>query len=532
MADTNDSLKPHPLGRDRYLVSREIFDRNLRGVPGVISYKPQVEYAIHRNHLPLIGHSTQISIAPLWPPATFQDGTSPRPWQQEITPFIRSRFGSYLAWSMRTGKTGASLLAHHLDYDGALIILGPKQSRSVWMNWCRRRWTDGKIGCLNGVKFDPKQLRGFDAIFLHYEIAAAWNTLSLASYIGKPVGTMILDESHLLSNAKSLRTQAVGVMSSNAARVIALSGTPIFNRVSGIHSVLSMLNPAGWGSYWDFAKRYNGAKPGTWGWTLGETTHEDELRSRLTEVVSIKSWQDVVDHVPEVTHRVVTVEMPPAKTIELTKLAETIRTGSGRRSTIGEIARMRRVLGITKAFTAASEAKDVLRSGRSVVVWVWHHDVAEKVSKELAKEFPTVFVVTGEDGSDKRDQIIDLWRGASPSPLVISIAVGQVAIDLSQSDECIFAEQDWTPATMSQAEMRTFSPSRPMSVTQIVADHVVDLQIVNALVGKCRQAQNVGLSASDNMMNFLHEALGGAPVLLDDFVGLMDFSRIGEEEEE
>lgn len=517
----------HPTLAERVIVNRAAFEAYFQGVPGVISWKLGEEYSVHRTHLPLWSDIDVRFPVPTPKSVTkFGDGTVSRPWQRDITDYIRSRHGTYLAWAMRTGKTGASLLAHRLE-EGAVVILGPLQSRGVWMNWCHRRWPRARVGCVVGTKFDPAKLRGFHALFIHYEIAAAWQSLQLEKRIGRPVGTVILDEAHLLANPKSLRTQAALFLATNAKRVIALSGTPLFNSVAGIYSVLSILNPGAWGSDFDFAKRYSGFQPGAHGWELGPPTHEEEFQARLSEVASIKRWEDVVDQVPAVTRRVVTVPLDADKTLQIAKLAEVLRK-PGRRSTIGEIAHMRRILGSVKVETATREAVSVLEDGRPVVIWTWHHEVAKGIAKRLQKVAPISFIVTGEDTVKHRDATIDAWKCQFASPLIIAIPVGQVAIDLSHADECVFAEQDWTPAMVSQAEMRTFAPTRPMNVTHVVVEHEVDLRIVNALVNKCNEASQIGLPCSDTSMDFLSEALG-MQTLDGDFAGLLDFSEIGAE---
>lgn len=117
------------------------------------------------------------------------------------------------------------------------------------------------------------------------------------------------------------------------------------------------------------------------------------------------------------------------------------------------------------------------------------------------------FLVTGNASATLRNRVLHDWRHSPRGVLVITIAVGQVGIDLSHARHAIFAEEDWTPATMAQAEMRTFSAERPMSVSYLVADHWLDRKIVRALIEKCRNAGKLGLPAADSAIHLIEEAL-------------------------
>jgi len=89
------------------------------------------------------------------------------------------------------------------------------------------------------------------------------------------------------------------------------------------------------------------------------------------------------------------------------------------------------------------------------------------------------------------------------------MAVAQVGLDFSHAHLAVFAEIDYTPAILTQAEMRTFSPARPMNITYIVADHHVEQRVVLALTRKLEAANPLGVGAANDAITLLRHALQG-----------------------
>jgi SWI/SNF-related matrix-associated actin-dependent regulator 1 of chromatin subfamily A len=239
----------------------------------------------------------------------------------------------------------------------------------------------------------------------------------------------------------------------------------------------------------------------------------------------------VVEDLPPIERTVETVNLNADARLHLTKLGEALRSGGLRphASNVGEIAHARRVLGHAKWMSAAQLVERYLAGDESVVVWTWHKEIADKIYEYLKFTY-NAYIVTGDVNASSRDRIFEEWRMSTPSVLVITLAVGQVGIDLSHARHAIFAEQDWTPAVVSQAEYRTFSPTRPMTVDHVVAEHPVDVRIVSALIKKCRLAGKMGLSAAETEMELLSNAIDNEELDIT-FAGLLECDLEGEDNE-
>lgn len=472
--------------------------------------------SVHRSMLPLLAEHPEVSSivvpsdgegnANATARAALDAGFSPyglRGYQHTGREFIRARRGSLVADQMRLGKTFTAAAAHDPS-EGPLVVIGPLQAADVWATWFKRLWPERRTAVLTGRTYDPERVEGAELIFLHFAILSGWQSLIKI----KPA-TLIVDEAHAMANRKSVLTQTVQFMMSMCERVVLLTGTPLWNKPGGLYPMLSAINPGAWGTWMEFATRYCDGHPGSHGFEAKGITNAKELKARLTEVMICRRWSDVRAELPPVTRDVISVPITEAQGRKIELHAEQIRVHGRARTQAGELARFRRLTGKLKVEAAAVVALRVMNElGGHVIVWTWHKDVAGDIQLSIHnKDTNPVFRVDGSTPNVKRVAIFDAWRTAErPSALILTMGVGQSAIDLSKARHEIFAEIDFTPATMAQAEMRPFDPNLPMWVTYLCLDHPVDRRLITVLVDKCRVAQEIGTPAADTAIDVLKEA--------------------------
>jgi len=172
---------------------------------------------------------------------------------------------------------------------------------------------------------------------------------------------------------------------------------------------------------------------------------------------------------------------------------------------------------------AIDVAKRVLDGGERVIVWTWHRDIALKIEEALAKQGFPGFVVTGSTNPDIRGEIFDRWRAHPCSPLCITLSVGQVGIDLSAARQEVFAELDYTPSIVAQAEMRPFNGKQPIAATYVIIDHEIERKILEALQTKCDFALRLGIPAAESAIEVIASGftgVGGGLGTADDFAAL------------
>jgi SNF2 family DNA or RNA helicase len=462
-------------------------------------------WEIHRSHLPLLDvpEARQVlssAPAPDWAArdlVTEDRKFKLRNVQHAAVDFITQRRGTLLGDDPRVGKTLAAIMSHDPS-TGPLVVICPAMVRPVWLGWLSRVYPGEPIGVFVGREFDHKVVQ-HKLIVGHYDILAWWQS-------ARPIGTLVFDEAHLLTNRASRRSKAAIFLASRAHRVICATGTPIWNLPTDLWNVLGLVAPDAFGGFHDFSQRYGAPVPSAYGTKYTGVSNEQELRARLSEVMIRRRWVDVADDLPPISRNISLVELDDAATLKLDLMAAEIAADKSRATTIGLLSRYRQKISHIKGPVAVREACAMLDRGEPVVIWTWHRELAEDIAADLGER---AFLVTGDVVTSKRDEALAAWNAHPAAALVCTMAVAQVGLDFSHAHLAIFAEIDYTPAILAQAEMRTYAPTRPMNITYVVANHMIDQRIVVALTKKLDASNPLGVGAAGETIFALDVALNG-----------------------
>ncbi len=469
--------------------------------PGIV-IRPDGRVEVHRTHLPLFaakGYAVP-SDALVDAPAVDR-GVTLRPWQRRALPWLAPRRGSLVVAEPRAGKTSCALLAHDPS-TGPLLIFAPLDVRAVWLAWVERVFPGADVLCLEGHDVDLTALKSADVVLAHYDIVS-WQRVT-----GINIGTLIIDEIHLLSNPTSRRAEAVRFFAPLAHRVVSLSGTPLWNHVTGLWPVLAATNPGAWGSTpFHFKQRYASPVMTEHGWRYGEVSNSDEWRARCAEVVFTMTWRQERPDLQPTARLVVPAHVSDANMQSLDEAAEGLRGPSPFDTTIGAISRYRSATGMLKVPTVIERALTISAT-EPVVVWAWHKAVIKAVAKACAAAGRPTFLIHGDPSipASERVRRIDAWRQEQHGVLCATLAVGQVGIDLSHARRAIMAQLDWTPAVDYQGEMRTFDPERLMTIEYVTIDHLVETMVTEHVTLKLARADASAMPAAGSDFSIAQEA--------------------------
>lgn len=488
----------------------------VRALPHGLSDRKPFPQEVHRTHLALLG---------LDPPAPADVSAAEilRPHQHTAVNFIRSRRGTLLADEQRVGKTAATMYAFE-PAAGPLLVVGPLAARAPWSEWAHRRFggcadascavcarlglkesTQPSFLALEGRTFRPKLIaeQRPRVMFCTYAVVSTWRELSL-SLLGQAgltkLGMLALDECHLagIQNRKSLTYESTRWLNTITEQVVALTGTPLFNKPAGLWPVLDLCAPTAFGNFWDCARRYFGARPTEHGWQATGFTNEREFRLRLEEIMLRRTWRDIAENLPPITRSIETVALSQTARDEIEELAGRLRYAQGSAKTaVGILSRLRRLYASAKLEHGIRTALTTVQDGHSTIVWSWHTDVAEKLAEALRRKGVVTFgPITGKVTGREREAILDeAEKHRGPCVLVAGMAALGFAVDLSWASHEIFVELDFSPPVISQAEMRPYSGKQPISATFLVADCDSDEALVEALISKLENQKLLGVSA-------------------------------------
>ena len=250
----------------------------------------------------------------------------------------------FIADEMGLGKSCQSIAAvETLDAYPCLIIC----PASLKLNWKKEisKWMDRPVKIVDGLIkvnyetiLDRKVVSGYDVpdydadfVVINYDILYRDKKVRDVDnpkdvvipdhkdlLKGMKFKSIIIDECHMISNHKSLRTKAVKEISRKIRYRYALSGTPILNRPKELLAQLDVLDRLDTlGGFWTFAKRYCGAYEGNFGWDFSGATNLDELYDNMKKTCFIRRRkEDVLDELPPKERILLPVELSNAKEYE------------------------------------------------------------------------------------------------------------------------------------------------------------------------------------------------------------------------
>ena len=420
------------------------------------------------------------------------DGLQYLPYQSAGVKALQERQSALLADPMGLGKTIqiCSLLNKIPGELRTVLIVVPA---SLKLNWARElsKWLviPRRIDVVNGGK---EQIPANpDIVIINYDVLAK-HSEKLTSIEWSCV---VFDESHYLKNPKATRTKQAFKI--RARRRYALTGTPIPNRPIEIQPILGYLDPDNFGgkSGWiRFASRYCAGHKGRWGYDASGSSNLDELRHRLrTSIMIRREKSEVLTDLPAKRRQVIVLPADKYKdTLQAERSADRVDEAltealtmieSGGSVEFSEMSQVRHQTALDKVPAVLEHLEGITEP---VVVFAHHHDVMEKLAEGLEAQGRTVVMLHGKHSSEERDQAVRDFQESRADVFIGGMKAAGVGITLTRASICLFAEIDWTPATLDQAEDRLhrIGQHSPVLCQHLVINESIDHRVIELIVSK------------------------------------------------
>lgn len=373
-----------------------------------------------------------------------------KPFQVTGAKFLASRFHALLADEPGLGKTLQILEAMELVNAKHKIVTCPA---SVRLNWFQEAEE-----CFGHT-------RGLDVV--SYNLAGQFVKAPSRSKYDAWGG----DEIHFTKTVDSQRTRAIygtGGIASMADYKWTASGTPWMNRPVEIYPTAQSLagdKIAPYNSFKSFAQRFCGAYFDGRGLNVKGHSNLKDLAFRMSggpDPFMLRRTKAEV--LPELPKRIITripIEVSPAEMAAVYAEEENIVNREAFLSPtkeafaqLGDMASLRRLVGLAKVSAVTAFAVDLLETVDKVVIFTWHRDVAAVISTKLGAEgIGSVTHIGGMTDLQKK-AVMDRFKTDPNCRVFIgnmtSAGTGINGLQHAAND-CIFAEIDWTPGTMSQS---------------------------------------------------------------------------------
>ncbi|MEC3977556.1 DEAD/DEAH box helicase [Amycolatopsis sp. H20-H5] len=470
------------------------------------------------------------TLRPVGVPPTFT--ATLRPYQQRGVDWLAFMaalgLGACLADDMGLGKTVQTLALEAVERAGhtrkPTLVLCPMSLVGMWQREAANFAPGLRVHAHHGSgrpHGEPLAQRIADAdLVITTYATAARDAVELETVAWR---RLVLDEAHAIKNAHTATARAVRRFT--AEHRLALTGTPVENRLADLWSVMDVLNPGLLGTSPEFRRRF--AVPVE---RRGDTATAAALR-RITQpylLRRVKTDPAIVPELPEklefrqeyrltreqgTLYRAIVDEMmtkiEDSQGIKrrgnilaaITKLKQVcnhpallLHDGSpiGRRS--GKVIRLEEIL------------EEILASGDRVLCFTQYAEFGHLLVPHLSNRLGAdVAYLHGSLAKGRRDAIVARFQsGDGPPILLLSLKAGGSGLTLTAASHVVHLDRWWNPAVENQATDRAFriGQGRDVQVRKLVCPGTIEERI-DTLIARKRALAGMVVGEGENWLTEL-----------------------------
>jgi|FLYN01.1.fsa_nt_gi SNF2 family DNA or RNA helicase len=367
------------------------------------------------------------------------------------------------------------------------------------------------------------------------------NGVPLKEFLSVGFKSLILDESHYIKDPEAQRSMAVHEISRTVQSVIALTGTPVLNRVRELWSQLYAVNPEIFPKFMPFGMRYCGGKSQTVlvrggrgqtreVWDFSGATHLEELDEILRSRVMVRRMKSqVLKELPPKIRTTIPVIVkldeykknaapilerlgrirkereewkallasmnPEERAAYLTEHAE--KAAAQNRLTgvaLEEIEHLKQLAVRAKFDDCVEFLADAHEQHGKVVVFTAHHETTDRLVETLRERGFKVGWIDGRIAGPDREPIKTQFQEGDLEFLVCGIRAASEGLTLTASHTVVKIEYDWNPARHVQAEDRChrITQEHAVNIYYLVAMGTIEEKIV-AMIDAKRELVNAAV---------------------------------------
>ena len=439
----------------------------------------------------LLAGTAARSLTPISPPAAFE--ATLRPYQERglsWLAFLSSlSLGSCLADDMGLGKT-VQLLALESVHRcvnpdaGPSLLLCPMSLVGNWQREAAKFAPQLRVYAHHG----RERLRGDalrDRLAVTDLIVTTYTTGSrdIDELSGYDWQRVVLDEAQAIKNSLSQTAKATRRL--RAAHRVALTGTPVENRLAELWSIMDFLNPGMLGSSELFRARY--AIPVE---RHGATEPAERLRAITRPYIlrRLKADPAIIDDLPEKIEMKeycqLTVEQASLYQSIVNDMMEKIENSEGierRGNVLAAMAKLKQVCNHPahvlhdrspvgrrsgKVIRLEELLEEILAEGDRALCFTQFTEFAAMLLPHLAARFGTdIAYLHGGTPKTRRDEMVERFQSGHGAPIfLLSLKAGGTGLNLTAANHVIHLDRWWNPAVENQATDRAFRIGQRRSV--------------------------------------------------------------------
>jgi hypothetical protein len=470
----------------------------------------------------LLDEALHSTVAPIPTPPDFVG--SLRPYQERGVGWLaflgRLGLGACLADDMGLGKT-AQLIATVLadPVDGPTLVVCPVSVLGNWSRGLERFAPRLSVMVHHGADRHDDE-RTFAERTVEHDVVLTTYALVARDieHLGEVTfARVVLDEAQQVKNPGTAQTKAVARL--NARRRVALTGTPIENRLTELWSLMQLLNPGLLGSFASFKRRFAGPI---------ERDHDEQATAVLRRITTpfvlrrLKTDRSIIDDLPD---KIEQTERCPLSREQATlyqavvdELLEASQAADGierRGLVLAGISKLKQVCnhpahflhdGSSLAPVAAAPRSgklgraeelldEIIDAGDKALVFTQFAQWGDLLAGHLARRYGREPLwLHGGVPRAKRDQMVAQFAEADGPPIfLLSLKAGGTGLNLTAASHVIHFDRWWNPAVEDQATDRAYriGQRRTVLVHKLISRGTIEERIDEMITSKRSLAKRV-----------------------------------------
>jgi superfamily II DNA or RNA helicase len=424
-----------------------------------------------------------------------------RPYQLEgfrWLAFLRSAgLGGILADDMGLGKTLQTLaLVAHARAEGAgpFLVVAPTSVVSTWAHEAATFTPGLRVQAVT----ESHARRGTSVAELHDQADLVITSYTLYrleadAYVAEQWGGLVLDEAQTVKNHHGKTYQAVRRL--DVPFRLALTGTPMENRLMELWSLLSIVAPG----LYPWPQRFVElvANPVE---RLGDAAALERFRSRIRPFLLRRTKELVAADLPAKQEQVLDVRLTGKhRRIYDTHLQRERQTVLGlvdefdkhRIAIFRSLTRLRQLaldpalvdaeydgVGSAKLDVLVDHLLELAAEGHRALVFSQFTSFLRRIRARLDREGLTSSYLDGS--TTRRGEVVEEFRSGDAPVFLISLKAGGVGLTLTEADYVFVMDPWWNPAVEAQAVDRThrIGQQRPVNVYRLVAEQTIEQKVM------------------------------------------------------
>ena len=398
-----------------------------------------------------------------------------RPYQQDGFEFLchltKVKMGGILADDMGLGKTLQTLtwLLWLKQNEGKrhkpTLVICPASVLHNWRREANKFTPDMKVLVLESGSARHnlrKQIPEHDIIITNYALLRR----DLEALSKFEFGALVLDEAQFIKNPTAQVTQSVKQL--KARRRLALTGTPLENRMLDLWSIVDFVQPGYLGTQADFTEKYEPrGDVAPWEQKTARKRLSSKLRPLLMRRLKTQVAKDLPDRIEERRDCLMQDEQRKLYLAELRRSREQVMDAvkskglaKSKMHVLAALTRLRQICchpglvgndthsGKTETFMELLEP--LLAEGQKVLVFSQFVQMLRILEDECHKaEIPT-HILTGE--TKNRQEVVNAFQEDDrPGVFLLSLRAAGTGLNLSTASYVVLYDPWWNPAVEAQA---------------------------------------------------------------------------------